>query len=100
MRERVVQIGYIEDTAHKSRFVEVSDEMIALFEQWAVSQDCRVEWHQIDPFRGLVSELQEWRDLLQRLQNILQVTIEPGDLRLITVLRAAVARLEGMPKVE
>jgi hypothetical protein len=94
MLERIVQMSYIDDTRLKARFVEVSDEMVALFEQWAASQGVRVEWRAQDPC-GLVANVHEWRDLMQRLQDLLQVKVCVGDLRQLKILTAAVARLEA-----
>jgi hypothetical protein len=86
MPEHVVQIAYIDDPSHGARFVEMSDQVVYLMEQWASACGSRVEWQTQEPF-GIVLELQVWRDLMRRLQDVLHVKVECGDLWALAVLR-------------
>lgn len=93
--DRVAQIHYFRDIPSGVRFIEMSDELVEVFEAWAASHQTSLDWHEGSPY-GVVVDFVEYRQLMARLRELLRVEVSPDDISSLAVLRAAVARLEVM----
>jgi hypothetical protein len=90
---RICTALYIEEPWSGKRWVELSPPFVEELTAWVNSLGARLEWQQIEPY-GLIVELQEYRELMRQLADLVGAAHTPGALVTLEVLRAAVARLQ------